>query len=154
MEDKSDKTDPTSGIDYLKLTKKYEKYEYFKKTVDFSPGWIFIKSHQSTTDLVNFPEFQYKADLRFVRIYLETPTFDKITKDQSSKIEDKISTIGGNLGLLLGKQKKICLSNSFPHISSGFSIVSGVEIIFFIVTTILRGLSQKSKDKKNQVWKY
>ena len=33
---------------------------------------------------------------------MDTPTFDKITKDQSSKLEDRISTIGGNLGLFTG----------------------------------------------------
>ena len=104
MEDNSDKIDPASGIDYLKLIKKYEKYEYFKKTVDFSPGRVLFYLWVTPLDLVNFPEFKYEADLRFVRIYLDTPTFDKITKDQSSKIEDKISTIGGNLGLLLGKK--------------------------------------------------
>ena len=37
-----------------------------------------------------------------MRIYIDTPTFDKITKDQSSKLEDRISTIGGNLGLFTG----------------------------------------------------
>ena len=109
VEQNSGKIDPASGIDYLKLTKKYEKYEYFKKTVDFSPGSVFLLLlwvSESHSIFINFPEFKYEADLRFVRIYLDTPTFDKITKDQSSKIEDKISTIGGNLGLLLGEQIK------------------------------------------------
>ena len=72
-------------------------------------------------NLLNFPEFKYRADLRFVRIYLDTPTFDKIIKDQSSKIEDKISTIGGNLGLLLGEQ---IISDLFSFISSLFAQVS------------------------------
>ena len=67
------------------------------------PQVLYTLSH-IRHHIVNFPEFKYEADLRFVRIYLDTPTFDKITKDQSSKLEDKISTIGGNLGLLLGEQ--------------------------------------------------
>ena len=49
MEENSDKTDPASGIDYLKLIKKYEKYEYFKKTVDFSPGRILSIIRRETT---------------------------------------------------------------------------------------------------------
>ena len=51
MEDNSDKTDPASGIDYLKLIKKYEKYEYFKKTVDFSPGRVLSIIRRETTSL-------------------------------------------------------------------------------------------------------
>ena len=30
-----------------------------------------------------------------VRIYFDTPTFDKITKDERAKFEDMLSTIGG-----------------------------------------------------------
>ena len=51
VEDNSDKTDPASGIDYLKLIKKYEKYEYFKKTVDFSPGRVLSIIRRETTSL-------------------------------------------------------------------------------------------------------
>ena len=56
-----------------------------------------------------------------VRIYLDSPTFERIHKDQSSKLEDKISTIGGNLGLL-----------------TGFSIISGVEIIYFALKIVFK----------------
>ena len=51
-----------------------------------------------------------------VRIYFDTPTFDRITKDERAKFEDMLSTIGGTLGLL-----------------TGFSIISGVEIIYFFL---------------------
>ena len=63
----------------------------------------------------------YKRNIHVVRIYLDSPTFDRIHKDQSSKLEDKISTIGGNLGLL-----------------TGFSIISGVEIIYFFFKFICK----------------
>ena len=52
--------------------------------------------------VLSIEAFKYKANLQLVRLYIDTPTFDKITKDQSSKLEDRISTIGGNLGLLTG----------------------------------------------------
>jgi len=52
--------------------------------------------------------------LRFVRIYFDTATFDKITKDRSAKFVDMLSAIGGTMGLL-----------------TGFSIISGVEIVYF-----------------------
>ena len=43
---------------------------------------------------MNVLEFKYAANLHFVRIFMNTPTFDRIIKDQTSKLEDKISTIG------------------------------------------------------------
>ena len=49
-----------------------------------------------------FTAFKYRDNLQLVRLYIDTPVFDKITKDQSSKLEDRISSIGGNLGLLTG----------------------------------------------------
>ena len=52
--------------------------------------------------------------MRFVRIYFDTPTFDRITKDRAAKPVDMLSAIGGTMGLL-----------------TGFSIISGVEILYF-----------------------
>ena len=68
-----------------------------------------------------------------MRIYLESPTFDRITKDQSSKLEDKLSTIGGNLGLL-----------------TGFSIISGVEIIYFAVRIVLKKICRNVSAGENK----
>ena len=55
-----------------------------------------------------------RTQLRFVKIQFDTSTFDKITKDQAAKFVDILSTIGGTMGLL-----------------TGFSIISGVEILYF-----------------------
>ena len=55
-----------------------------------------------------------------MRIFLDTPTFDRITVDIPAKFLDKLSAVGGTLGLL-----------------TGFSIISGIEIIYFSVKTIL-----------------
>ena len=63
---------------------------------------------------LNVSEFMWKNKLRFVRIYFDTPTFDRITKDRAVKLVDMVSAIGGNMGLL-----------------TGFSIISGVEILYF-----------------------
>ena len=51
-----------------------------------------------------------------MRIYFDTPTFDRITKDRAAKFVDMLSAIGGTMGLL-----------------TGFSIISGVEIVYFII---------------------
>ena len=59
-------------------------------------------------------EFNSKLRLRYVRIYFYATTLDKITKDRAAKFVDMLSAIGGTMGLL-----------------TGFSIISGVEILFF-----------------------
>ena len=58
-------------------------------------------------------------NLRLVRIYFDTATFDDIERDEKIKTEAQLSLIGGTMGLL-----------------TGFSIISGVEIIFFIFRLI------------------
>ena len=59
-------------------------------------------------------EYEWENKLRFVRIYFDTPTFDRITMDKAAKFVDMLSAIGGTMGLL-----------------TGFSVISGVEIIYF-----------------------
>ena len=64
--------------------------------------------------MLHFANYEWKNKLRYVRIYFETPTFDRITKDRAAKFVDMLSAIGGTMGLL-----------------TGFSIISGVEILYF-----------------------
>ena len=64
-----------------------------------------------------------------MRIYFDTPTFDRITKDRAAKFVDMLSAIGGTMGLL-----------------TGFSIISGEEIIYFSAKIILSILT---KNKNN-----
>ena len=71
--------------------------------------------------------YEWKNKLRYVRIYFNTPTFDRITKDRAAKFVDMLSAIGGTMGLL-----------------TGFSIISGVEIIYFALKVILN-LTKKKK---------
>ena len=58
---------------------------------------------------------EFEPKLQFVRIFLDSPTFDRIKKDKKAKMVDILSAIGGTMGLL-----------------TGFSIISGVEIIFYL----------------------
>ena len=64
--------------------------------------------------------------MRFVRIYFDTPTFDRITKDRAAKFVDYVSAIGGTMGLL-----------------TGFSIISAVEIIYFFTKILITALFPK-----------
>ena len=61
-----------------------------------------------------------------MRIYFDTPTFDRITKDTSAKFADMLSAIGGTMGLL-----------------TGFSIISAVEILYFAAKIILNVFTKK-----------
>ena len=66
-----------------------------------------------------------KLNLKFVRIYFDATTFDRITKDRAAKFVDMLSAIGGTMGLL-----------------TGFSIISGVEAIYFGIKSILKLLNK------------
>ena len=59
------------------------------------------------------------STLQLVQIYFDTATFDDIERDKKIKTEAQLSLIGGTMGLL-----------------TGFSIISGVEIIFFLFRSI------------------
>ena len=62
---------------------------------------------------------ELEATLQLVQIYFDTATFDDIERDKKIKIEAQLSLIGGTMGLL-----------------TGFSIISGVEILYFGVKSI------------------
>ena len=68
-----------------------------------------------------------------MRIYFDTPTFDRITKDRAAKFVDMLSAIGGTMGLL-----------------TGFSIISGVEVLYFTSKVILDLIGKKLMIKKKR----
>ena len=67
-----------------------------------------------------------------MQIYFDTATYDEVERDKKIKTEAQLSLIGGTMGLL-----------------TGFSIISGVEIIFFL----FRLISQIEKVLKIQIFK-
>ena len=66
--------------------------------------------------------------LQVVQIFFDTATYDKIEKDVSVTFGDQLGAIGGTLGLF-----------------AGFSIISGVEIFYFVIKAFLSFLSKKPK---------
>ena len=75
-----------------------------------------------------------RTNLRFVKIQFDTQVFDKIEKDRAAKFVDMLSAIGGTMGLL-----------------TGFSIISGVEIIYFaakIALTYFGKIKAKLENKR------
>ena len=75
-------------------------------------------------------DYDSKMKLRFVTIYFYATTFDRIEKDRAAKFVDMLSAIGGSMGLL-----------------TGFSIISGVEIIYFGMRIILKILRDRLNKK-------
>ena len=66
-----------------------------------------------------------------MRLYFYATTFDKITKDRAAKFVDMLSAIGGTMGLL-----------------TGFSIISGVEMVYFGTRIILKILKERLNKNK------
>ena len=86
------------------------------------------QSYKGYYSLIDYPTIQnYKSNLRKIRIYFDTPTFDRITKDRAAKFVDMLSAVGGTMGLL-----------------TGFSIISGVEILFFSVKIFIAALRKRN----------
>ena len=63
-----------------------------------------------------------------MKIEFDTSTFDRVTKDQAAKWTDKLSAIGGAMGLL-----------------TGFSIISGVETLYFALKIALNFYAKKQR---------
>ena len=77
-----------------------------------------------------------RSSLQLVQIFFNTATFDNIENDKKIKLEGMLSLVGGTMGLF-----------------SGFSIISGLEIIFFVFRLIMslvrRGPKTKNGSRKN-----
>jgi hypothetical protein len=85
---------------------------------------------------ISFISAPTQLELHNVNIYFSSPTFDKITKDQRANFETKLSAIGGTMGLF-----------------TGFSILSGVEIFYFLFKIFfqrLKGNKTKNKQLKTE----
>ena len=72
------------------------------------------------------------STLRVVQIFFDTATFDNIEKDRKVKVEGQVSLIGGTMGLL-----------------TGFSIISGVEIVYFAAKAFAKIVARQAKSVKN-----
>ena len=55
-----------------------------------------------------------ESNHRLVQIFFDTASFDEIERDKEIKLTNQISLVGGTMGLF-----------------TGFSIISGIELIYF-----------------------
>ena len=107
---------------------KYKQFVSFPREIAGIDACNYFNIYALTFNDISFIfslDFQWKNKLRVVRIFFDTPVFDKITKDRAAKFVDMLSAIGGTMGLL-----------------TGFSIISGVEILYFSAK-IVWNLSKK-----------
>ena len=72
-----------------------------------------IRFSNSTT--VPYIENIPNSTIELVHIFFDTASYDEIERDTKIKFEGQLSLIGGTMGLL-----------------TGFSIISGVEILYFL----------------------
>ena len=62
------------------------------------------------------PASSNEEAIYFVEIYFDTSTYDKVEQDKKMTLEAQLGLIGGTMGLL-----------------TGFSILSGVEILYYAI---------------------
>ena len=60
------------------------------------------------------------GNLDIIHVFFDTATFDEIERDVRNTIENQLSAIGGTMGLF-----------------TGFSILSGVEILYYLAKFFL-----------------
>ena len=122
------KTDNISkrNKDYLVLERLRQAYDEYKTS--FVNNMLLIKNEDlSTSDSTKLKTTRkpYHA-LQVVQIYFDKATYDEIVKDVSVTLTDQLGVIGGTMGLF-----------------AGFSFLSAVEIIYFLVKYFLDLLSRK-----------
>ena len=85
-----------------------------------SPNTQWVSNFGSALFLWQFlfsaSTIEYPQALEVVEIYFGAATYDEIEKDVKVTLEAALGLIGGTMGLL-----------------TGFSILSGVEIIFYVI---------------------
>ena len=65
---------------------------------------------------VHFPASPKEDEIYFIEIFFDTSTYDAVEQDKKMTLEAQLGLIGGTMGLL-----------------TGFSILSGVEIIYYAI---------------------
>ena len=122
---------PCKGF-FANIKKHSFDYEYLNKlpTIDYENYTrMFGPSYRKPTNKLLPNEFVKeifaKKNLKFVRIFWDTPTFTRISRDKAAKFMDVLSAIGGTMGLL-----------------TGFSIISGIEIVYFMLKFLIVKLTK------------
>ena len=110
-------TKPNENTKLLKtISKLSDQYNKYKGVFDFPRKYKGTSEKNFKFPILFSLGYKYTSKLHYVKIYFETPKFERIIQDRAAKPMDMMSAIGGTMGLL-----------------TGFSIISGVELIYFTV---------------------
>ena len=120
--------DPTKGKLIDKLKENMEEYTGYKnnfaRNLKFDPTKndmsIFPNAQIDNHNLYFSASLESYPQLKFIQIYFETATYDKLEKDKKVNVEAQLGLIGGTMGLL-----------------TGFSLLSAVEIVYFAIKFFL-----------------
>ena len=128
--------------DFKQILDNYKEYKNgFKNEKGYTKEVAGIFLEKKMDQFFLLLEFKRNIKLLWVKIYFGTATFDRITKDEKASNAAKLSAVGGAMGLL-----------------TGFSIISGMEILYFIgrivcfLARIFVGLFRDLLNKIKQVW--
>ena len=75
-----------------------------------------------------------ESTLKLVQIFFDTASFDEIERDTEIKLTNQISLVGGTMGLF-----------------TGFSIISGIELIYFVAKVFFRSTATSLVKEKKRV---
>ena len=125
---------------FFSLLEKYQMYkEEYAKNIRFDPeSPTLSKSAQMYfitfyVYIIYFPVANLEpSPLQLVQIYFDTATFDEIERDVKMTTEAALGLIGGTMGLL-----------------TGFSILSGVEIIYYACKFFISLRTSRVEHKRN-----
>ena len=107
-------------------------YKVYKKL--YTESGIFRCQNCNNSNNVLILDYIPEDNLRYVKIVFDVePYYDRVTKDRAAKPVDMLSAIGGTMGLL-----------------TGFSLISGAEIVYFAVKIILGAFCNICKKKREK----
>ena len=112
---------PINNEEERKLISLMKEYRYYKdnfvKDINFDPSRQYLSMKFILINFYNFsPDSTVESSpLQVFKIYFDTATYDEIQRDVKVTVNAQLGFIGGTMGLL-----------------TGYSILSGVELIFFI----------------------
>ena len=112
--------------DYLALENLKHAYDEYKKM--YVENMFLDKDNERSFTYLTRIKSTRKPyhPLQVVQIYFDTATYDEIVKDVSVTLADQLGAIGGTMGLF-----------------AGFSFLSAVELLYFLVKYFLDLLWRK-----------
>ena len=114
------------------LLVEYNEYKKkFVENIEFDPSKMFFNGSKWTRRQYIPPKQKEYAPLQLIHIYFDTNTYDKIQRSLKISTEGQLGLIGGTMGLF-----------------TGFSILSGIEMIYFALKFCLSlKTSRKGRNK-------